>query len=174
MTEATTEDKTTFDVEAVRKDFPVLAKVIHGKPLVYLDNAATTQKPRSVIDRVHQFESEEYGTVRRGGYKLCEDSTRYYEESHQKMADLLGASNKNEIIFTSGTTQSINLVAYSFGRAFIHKGDEIIISTNKGRLIRCAVNEIRVAGRNTQGVRIIKLSGEEKVVSAIKIDDNLI
>ena len=117
-----------FDVDKIRKDFPILAKNIHGKSLVYLDNGATTQKPLSVINRVHRFESEEYGTVRRGAYKLCEDSTRYYEESRQKIASLLGASNKNEIIFTSGTTQSINLVAYSFGRAFIHKGDEIIIS----------------------------------------------
>ena len=128
MTETTTENKIALDVEAIRKDFPVLAKTIHGKRMVYLDNAATTQKPRSVIDRVHKFESEEYGTVRRGAYKLCEDSTRYYEETRQKVADLLGTPEKKEIIFTSGTTQSINLVAYSFAKRFIQAGDEIIIS----------------------------------------------
>ena len=128
MTNAIKSEEATFDVEAIRADFPVLAKTIHGKPLIYLDNGATTQKPRSVIERVHKFESEEYGTVRRGAYKLCEDSTRYFEETRQKVADLLGAADKKEIIFTSGTTQSINLVAYSFGKAFVNPGDEIIIS----------------------------------------------
>ncbi|MFQ5672898.1 MAG: SufS family cysteine desulfurase [Nitrospinales bacterium] len=118
-----------FDVDKVRGDFPVLSRTIHGKPLVYLDNGATTQKPWRVINRIHRFESEEYGTVRRGAYKLCEDSTRLYEETRSKVAGLLGAADKNEIIFTSGTTQAINLVAYSFGRKFIQAGDEIIIST---------------------------------------------
>jgi len=118
-----------FDVDKIRGDFPVLSKTIHGKPLVYLDNGATTQKPWRVIDRIHRFESEEYGTVRRGAYKLCEDSTRLYEEARGKVANLLGAADKKEIIFTSGTTQAINLVAYSFGRKFVGPGDEIIIST---------------------------------------------
>ncbi len=117
-----------FDVEAIRKDFPILSQKVHGKPLIYLDNAATTQKPRQVIDRMYKFESEEYGTVRRGAYKLSERSTQLYEESRQKMADFLGAPTKEEIIFTSGTTQAINLVAYSYGRKFIGAGDEIIIS----------------------------------------------
>ena len=89
-----------LDVDSIRRDFPVLAKTIHGKPLVYLDNGATTQKPKLVIDRIHKFESEEYSTVRRGAYKLCEDSTRYYEETRQKVANLLGTHNKKEIIFT--------------------------------------------------------------------------
>ena len=128
MTETTAENKAVLDVEMIRKDFPVLAKRIHGKPLIYLDNAATTQKPWSVIDRVHKFESEEYGTVRRGAYKLCEESTRYYEDTRQKIANLLGAGDKKEIIFTSGTTQSINLVANSFSKRYIQSGDEIIIS----------------------------------------------
>lgn len=117
-----------FDVDSIRREFPVLSRRFNDKPLIYLDNAATTQKPLCVIDRVREFESEEYGTVRRGSYKLCEHSTRLYEEVRQKVADLLGAPNKGEIIFTSGTTQSINLVAYSFGRKFIQEGDEIIIS----------------------------------------------
>ncbi len=117
-----------LDVDKIRQDFPVLSKTIHGKPLIYLDNGATTQKPWVVINRVKEFDSDEYGTVRRGAYKLCEDSTKYYEETRQKVADLLGTPNKNEIIFTSGTTQSINLVAHSFSRRFINKGDEIIIS----------------------------------------------
>ena len=86
----------------------------------------------------------------------------------------INAKYREEIIFTKGATESINLVAQTYGEKYIHEGDEILISTNKGRVIRVAVKEIRSAGRNTQGVRIIKLSGDEKVVSAIKIDDNLI
>ncbi|MCA9484771.1 MAG: cysteine desulfurase [Nitrospina sp.] len=117
-----------FDLEKIRADFPVLKQMVHGKPLVYLDNAATTQKPWAVIDRVHKFDSEEYGTVRRGAYFLSEGSTRMYDEARKKVAGLLGTPDPNEIIFTSGTTQAINLVAHSFGKAFVKEGDEIIIS----------------------------------------------
>ena len=120
--------KPPFDVDKIRADFPVLSQKVHGKPLVYLDNAATTQKPRRVIDKVQQFDSEEYGTVRRGSYKLSEQATRMFEDVRQKVADLFGAADKKEIIFTSGTTQAINLVAYSFGKQFVKAGDEIIIS----------------------------------------------
>ncbi|MBI5427890.1 MAG: cysteine desulfurase [Nitrospinae bacterium] len=120
--------KPAIDVDKIRKDFPVLSRTIDGKPLIYLDNAATTQKPWSVINRLFKFESEEYGTVRRGAYKLSERSTRLYEESRRKVADFLGAASKEEIVFTSGTTQSINLVAYSFGRRFVNAGDEVVIS----------------------------------------------
>jgi cysteine desulfurase/selenocysteine lyase len=120
--------KPALDVDAVRRDFPMLAQTVHGKPLVYLDNAATTHKPQRVIDRVSKFDSEEYGTVRRGAYKLSERATFLYEESRRKIAEFLGAPSKEEIIFTSGTTQAINLVAYSFGKRFVNSGDEIIIS----------------------------------------------
>ena len=121
-------EKSSIDVENIRADFPVLSKQIGGRPLIYLDNGATTQKPQAVIDRVSQFDSEEYGTVRRGSYRLCERSTQLYEEARQKVADFLGAPTKQEIVFTSGTTQSINLVAHSFGRKFVNAGDEVIIS----------------------------------------------
>ena len=121
-------EKSSIDVENIRADFPVLSKQIGGKPFIYLDNGATTQKPQAVIDRVSQFDSEEYGTVRRGSYRLCERSTQLYEEARQKVADFLGAPTKQEIVFTSGTTQSINLVAHSFGRKFVNAGDEVIIS----------------------------------------------
>jgi len=120
--------KPPFDVEKIRKDFPVLSTQARGKPLVYFDNAATTQKPWRVINRVYKFDSEEYGTVRRGAYFLSDRATQNYEEARQKLADYLGVSEKSEFIFTSGTTQSINLVAHSFGRKFIGAGDEIIIS----------------------------------------------
>lgn len=127
MTDSTVETL-PFDVDKIRADFPVLKQIVHGNPLVYLDNAATTQKPWAVINRVHKFDSEEYGTVRRGAYFLSEGSTRMYDEARKKVADLLGTPDPNEIIFTSGTTQAINLVAHSFGKAFIGEGDEIIIS----------------------------------------------
>ncbi|SVB77359.1 uncharacterized protein METZ01_LOCUS230213, partial [marine metagenome] len=106
----------------------MLSKEIGGKPLIYLDNGATTHKPLQVIERVRKFDSDEYGTVRRGSYRLCEHSTQLYEEARQKVADFLGAPTRQEIVFTSGTTQSINLVAHSFGRKFVNSGDEVIIS----------------------------------------------
>jgi len=117
-----------LDVEKIRKDFPILSQSVRGKPLIYLDNAATTQKPISVIERVRNFDAEEYGTVRRGTYKLSEQATELYEGARQKVADFMGAEKKGEIVFTSGTTQAINLVAHSFGKRFVNEGDEIIIS----------------------------------------------
>ena len=117
-----------LDVEKIRKDFPILSQSVRGKPLIYLDNAATTHKPISVIERVRNFDAEKYGTVRRGTYKLSEHATQLYEEVRQKVADFMGAEKKGEIVFTSGTTQAINLVAHSFGKRFVNEGDEIIIS----------------------------------------------
>jgi len=117
-----------LDVDKIRADFPALSQMVHGKPLVYLDNGATTQKPLQVIERVRKFDAEEYGTVRRGAYKISERSTQLYEDARKKVADFLGAGSKSEIVFTSGTTQAINLVAHSFGKKFVNAGDEIIIS----------------------------------------------
>ncbi len=118
-----------FEVDKIRSEFPVLSQKVNDKPLVYLDNAATTQKPWRVINRVHKFDSEEYGTVRRGAYRVSERSTQLYEDARQKLADFLGTPDRKEIIFTSGTTQSINLVAHSYGKKFVESGDEVIIST---------------------------------------------
>jgi len=117
-----------IDVDKIRKDFPILSTTVRGKPLIYLDNGATTHKPQRVIERVREFDAGEYGTVRRGAYKLCEHSTQLYEGVRKKVADFLGAEKQGEIVFTSGTTQAINLVAHSFGKRFIEKGDVIIIS----------------------------------------------
>ena len=127
MSDPSVADK-ILDVEKIRKDFPILSQSVRGKPLIYLDNAATTHKPASVIERVRKFDAEEYGTVRRGSYRLSENATRLYEESRQKVADFMGAEKRGEIVFTSGTTQAINLVAHSFGKRFVRAGDEIIIS----------------------------------------------
>jgi len=117
-----------FDIEKIRREFPVLSAKIHGKPLIYLDNGATAQKPLSVIEAVRKFDAEEYATVRRGAYQLGEKATLRYEQVRSKVAGFINAENPKEIVFTSGATQSINLVAQSFGKRFVEKGDEIIIS----------------------------------------------
>jgi cysteine desulfurase/selenocysteine lyase len=119
---------TTEEVLRLRADFPVLSQQVYGKPLVYLDNAATTQKPQVVIDRIADYYAHENGTVRRGVYKLSEKSTQAFDETRRKVAQLINAASASEIIFTRGTTEAINLVAASFGRTFIGEGDEIIIS----------------------------------------------
>ena len=128
MADVNTTPATSFDVNKIRQDFPILSHRSNGRPLIYLDNAATTQKPLRVIERVRKFEAEEYATVRRGAYKLCEHATQLYEDVRKKVAGFLGTPEAKEIVFTSGTTQAINLVAYSFGRTYVREGDEIIIS----------------------------------------------
>jgi cysteine desulfurase/selenocysteine lyase len=112
----------------LRADFPVLDQLVYGKPLVYLDNAATTQKPKVVIDRIANYYALENGTVRRGVYKLSEQSTKDFDATRRKVAALLNAKSTSEIIFTRGTTEAINLVASTYGRKFIKAGDEILIS----------------------------------------------
>lgn len=118
----------TFDVRRVREDFPMLKKMMNGRHLVYLDTGATSQKPQCVIDAIHHFYSEEYGTVHRAIYELAAQSTEKYSHVRRKVQQFLGANEEEEIIFTRGTTDSINLVAHSFGAAFFKEGDEIIIS----------------------------------------------
>ncbi|MBI5814272.1 MAG: cysteine desulfurase [Nitrospinae bacterium] len=112
----------------IRKDFPGLARAVNGHPLVYLDSAATAQKPVSVIRRMSDFDSKEYATVRRGSYTIGERATAMYEDVRVQVARLLNAGRVEEIIFTGGATHSINLVAGSWGRKFVGAGDEIIIS----------------------------------------------
>lgn len=116
------------NLEAIRKDFPILQKTMRGKRLVYLDSGATAQKPVQVIDAMDQFYREHYGTVHRAIYELAEYSTQAYSEVREKVRAFLNASSIEEIIFTRGATESINLVAYSFGKAFVKPGDEILIS----------------------------------------------
>lgn len=118
----------TFDVQKIRKEFPSLKNLIYDKPLVYLDSAATTLKPKVVIDEITRFYGMDYSTVRRGVYQLSEKTTAAFETTRQKVAKFINAASESEIIFTSGTTDSINLVAATFGRKFLNKGDEVIIS----------------------------------------------
>ncbi len=120
--------KLPLDVEKIRRDFPALHQQVHGKPLVYLDNAATSQKPRAVIDRIARYSLAENANVHRGIHFLSEQATRAYEEARVKVQRFLNAREAREIIFTRGTTEAINLVAHSYGRQNVKEGDEVIIS----------------------------------------------
>jgi cysteine desulfurase / selenocysteine lyase len=119
---------TALDIERIRRDFPILRREIRGKRLVYLDNAATTQKPQAVIDRIVKYYSEENSNVHRGVHYLSEIATEAYEEVRTIVKDFLNARDVKEIIFTRGTTESINLVVQSWGRRNVGAGDEVIIS----------------------------------------------
>ncbi len=119
---------TAFDVEKVRRDFPILNQRVHGKPLVYLDNAATTQKPQAVIDAMVRSYAEENANIHRGVHLLSERATRAYEESREKVQKFLNAPDRREVLFVRGTTEAINLVAQTFGRANVGKGDEVLVS----------------------------------------------
>jgi cysteine desulfurase / selenocysteine lyase len=120
--------KVNFDAQQIRKDFPILKQEIHGRPLVYLDNAATSQKPQAVIDAIDRYYKEQNANVHRGVHFLSQLATREYEEARVKIQRFINAAESHEIIFTRGTTESINLVAHSFGRKFVREGDEIVIS----------------------------------------------
>ncbi len=117
-----------FDVQRVRRDFPILNQRVHGKPLVYLDNAATTQKPQAVIDAMVRSYAEENANIHRGVHLLSERATRAYEEAREKVRGFLNAPDAREIIFVRGTTEAINMVAQTFGRANIGRGDEVLIT----------------------------------------------
>lgn len=125
----TTTIKPTFDVNEIRKAFPVLEREVNNQLLVYLDNAATSQKPQVVIDALAHYYSNYNANIHRGIHTLAEEATAAYEASRKSVQQFINASSSDEIIFTRGTTEGINLVAYTWGRKNIHKGDEIIIST---------------------------------------------
>lgn len=118
-----------FDVDSVRLDFPVLQQKVHDKPLVWLDNAATTQKPRCVIDKLVQFYEHDNSNIHRGAHSLARRATDAYEDARKKVQLFLGASSAEEIVFVRGTTEAINLVAQTYGRKHVSEGDEIILST---------------------------------------------
>jgi cysteine desulfurase / selenocysteine lyase len=117
-----------FDVWNIREDFPILKRQVHGKPLVYLDNAATSQKPQVVIDTVHRYYAEENANIHRGAYYLSEKATQAYEDARVKVQHFLHAPSAREIIFTRSVTEAINLVAHCYGRKTLNAGDEVIIS----------------------------------------------
>jgi cysteine desulfurase/selenocysteine lyase len=128
MSTLPSEVSTTFDVERIREDFPVLKQTIHGKPLVYMDSAATAQKPFAVIDAIRKFHEVDCANIHRGVHELSQRSTAAYEETRGKMKRFLNAKSKSELIFVRGATEGINLVASSWGRKNVKEGDEIIVS----------------------------------------------
>ncbi len=119
---------TPFDAAAVRRDFPILDQSVHGKPLVYLDNAATTQKPRAVIDAISNYYLSDNANIHRGVHLLSERSTAAYEDARAVVRTFLNARESREIVFVRGTTEAINLVAHSYARPLLGPGDEIVVS----------------------------------------------
>jgi cysteine desulfurase/selenocysteine lyase len=117
-----------YDVEAVRADFPILSRTMHGKPLAFLDSAASAQKPRAVIDTVRDVYEREYANVHRGLYEISEAVTDRYEGTRETIRDFIGAASTKEIVFARNATESVNLVAHSFGRNFLKEGDEVVIT----------------------------------------------
>ncbi|NHB69902.1 cysteine desulfurase [Perlabentimonas gracilis] len=122
------QNSSTLNINKIRADFPILNQQVHGKPLVYFDNGATTQKPTCVLDTIGYFYNQVNSNIHRGVHKLSDESTRAYEEAREVVRSFINAKSIKEIVFTSGTTASINLVAFSFGEAFISEGDEVIVS----------------------------------------------
>lgn len=116
-----------MDIQAIRSQFPILEEKVHGKPLVYFDNGATTQKPLSVIQRINDYYSKENANIHRGVHTLSQEATTAYENARLTIQKYIGAKESHEVLFTKGTTDGINLVAFSFGE-LLHAGDEIIIS----------------------------------------------
>ena len=119
---------TTLDVQRIRKDFPILDQKVHGKPLVYLDNAATTQKPLAVIDAIDHYYRSDNSNIHRGVHTLSERATQDYEKARVAIQRFLNAAHSKEIIFTRGTTEAINLVAQTYGRKHVGPGDEVLIT----------------------------------------------
>src|SRR5260370_41461549 len=115
MTQSTTE----VNWQAIREDFPILHQEVHGKPLIYFDSAATSQKPRAVLDALRNYYEHENANVHRGLHVLSSRATEAYEKSRQRVANYIGAANADEVVFTRGTTESINLVAQAWGGKFL-------------------------------------------------------
>ena len=117
-----------FDVEAVRREFPILRRLVHGKPLAYLDNGASAQRPRSVILAVDEYERMHHANIHRGVHTLSQEATALYEGARERVARFLNARSSREIVFVRGTTEAINLVAQSYGRPLLRPGDEVLIT----------------------------------------------
>jgi len=126
--EATVSRIKEFDVHQIRQDFPILQQLACGKPLVYLDSAASSQTPRSVIERLHRYQSQEHSNVHRSVHSLGSNATLAFEGARKKVAEFINAGSEKEIVFTRGATDSVNLVMHAFGRKNLRAGDEIIVT----------------------------------------------
>ncbi len=184
--ETVTTVNTQFDVERIRKDFPVLHQSVHGKPLVYLDNAATTQKPQVVIDVLSDYYKGYNSNIHRGVHLLSQKATDEYEKARVKVQHFLNAPKTKEVIFVRGTTEGINLVANSYGRKFIKEGDEIIVSEMEHHSnivpwqMLCEVTgaKLRVIPVNDNGELIMDeyrnlLNEKTKIVSVVHASNTL-
>ena len=120
--------KTPFDVESIRKDFPILEREVNGHLITYLDNGASSQKPVQVIDRLEKYYRSEHANIHRGVHHLSQEATQFYEDAREMVRSFINARHGHEVLFTKGTTDGINLVASSYGREFLGKDDEVIIS----------------------------------------------
>jgi cysteine desulfurase / selenocysteine lyase len=123
-----TKDNMTFDIKKIRSDFPILGTSVNGKPLVYLDNAATTQKPQPVIDAIVDYYTRYNSNIHRGTHHLSNLATEAHETARKTVQMYINAQHEHEVIFTRGTTEAINLVAFSFGEAFVNPGDDVIVT----------------------------------------------
>lgn len=174
------------DFLSLRDNFPMLKKTMHGNPLIYFDSAATAQKPQVVIDTMTKFYEDHYGTVHRAVYQLSVHSTEEYHRVRRAAAAFLGAARPEEIIFTRGTTESINMIAYSFGKAFIRPGDEVIITEmehhsnivpwqimceDRGAVLK--VVSINERGELNLGEFAELLSDKTKIVSVAHVSNSL-
>ena len=180
------ETKPAFDVNLIRKDFPVLREIVNGRPLIWFDNAATTQKPQSVIDRISYFYQHENSNIHRAAHELAARATDAYEGAREKVRAFLNAKSVNEIVFTRGTTEAINLVAQSWGRQNLKEGDEIILSQLEHHanivpwqlLAKETGIKIRVIPVNDDGELLIDeyqklLSNKTKLVSFTQVSNAL-
>lgn len=122
------EAKERFDVEKIRGEFPILGEKVYGKPLIYLDSGATAQKPQQVLERIDWLNRHLNANIHRGVHLLSEQATELYEEARQRIADFIGAAEKEEVVFTAGATASLNTVAYAWGDTFVGAGDNIVVS----------------------------------------------
>jgi cysteine desulfurase/selenocysteine lyase len=178
--------ETGWDVNKIRRDFPILGEKIYGKPLTYLDNAATTQKPQVVIDTLAQYYSKENANIHRGIFCLSEQATKRYKTARHKVQEFIGAASDKEIIFVRGTTEAINLAAHCYGRAFLKKGDEVLITHMEHHsnivpwqmLAEEAGIRLKVAPINDQGELIFEefkklLTDKVKFVSVVHISNAL-
>lgn len=175
-----------IDTHRIRLDFPMLSRKENGKQLVYLDNAATTQKPTQVLDRMDRFYREAYATVRRGVYGISQAATEACSHTREQCRAFLNASSADEIIFTKGTTESINLIAVSFGEKFLKEGDEVLVTTTEHhsnivpwqRLCDKKNARLRVIPVNDQGEVMLDvyeqlLTSRTKVVAVAHISNSL-
>lgn len=176
----------SYDIQKIRSQFPILNETVHGKRLVYLDNAATSQKPQSVIDSIKNYYEKYNSNIHRGVHLLSEKATHAYELSRKKIQKFINASSEKEIIFVRGATEGINLIANSFGKKFISEGDEIVISTMEHHsnivpwqmLCEEKKAKLRVIPIDDKGEIIFEefeklLSEKTKLVSIVQISNSL-